>query len=379
MSLRDAIAQRIRTKGPLRLADYIELALYHPDLGYYNQANRRSGAAGDFFTSVDVGTLFGEFLARQLDEMHQLMDTSVPLDLVEAGAGNGRLSQAVLDAAAKYHPALYDATRLTLVERSQAARAMQPEVIRHHATKLVDSTDTMPERVDGIVFANELLDALPVHAVTMTHAGLCEVHVDLDDRIPGRFVESLGPPSDDVVAHLDRFDITLKPGWRVEVSPAVVRWVEEAGSRLRQGFLVLIDYGHESAELYSRTHASGTLATYREHIQSDGQHPSATPPWLEDPGNVDITAHVDLTAVRLAAEGVGLDTLAVVDQTYFLLGLGAGDAMEDEEGVMALRRRLALKTLLIPGGLGSTHKVLIFGKNVGRPTLRGSTFSHRAT
>ncbi len=374
MSLRDAITQRIRSAGPLRLADYIELALYHPDLGYYARADRRTGAGGDFFTSVDVGTVFGEYLARQFAEMHQLMGAPAPFDLVEAAAGGGRLSHAILSAAADHHDALHKAARLTLVERSQAARAMQPDVLERHAPKLAGSTDVVPERVHGIVFANELLDAFPVHAITMTEAGLREVYVDLDDGIPGRFVERLGTPSKAVVAHIERFDIRLKPGWRVEVSPAMVSWVEEAGSRLQRGFLVLIDYGHEAAELYSASHRAGTLTTYRAHVQSDSERQ----PWLEDPGDVDITAHVDLTAVRLAAEAMGLTTLAVVDQTYFLLGLGAGDPTSDE-GVAALKRRLALKTLLVPGGLGSTHKVLIFGKDVGEPTLRGATFSRRAT
>ena len=322
MSLGDALTQRIRSTGPLRLADYIELALYHPELGYYARADRRSGAAGDFFTSVDVGTLFGEFLARQFDEMHQLMGGARAVDLVEAAAGSGRLSRTVLDAAADHHQTLYEAARLTLVERSRAARTAQVDVLGDHATKLAGSTDVVPDEVLGIVFANELLDALPVHAITMTHAGLREVYVDLDSA--GRFVERLGVPSDVVVAHVERFDIALEPGWRVEVSPAAIRWVEETASRLQEGFLVLIDYGHEAAELYSATHATGTLATYRTHVQGDSAGRGATPPWLEDPGDVDITAHVDLTAVRLAAEGAGLETLAVVDQTYFLLGLGAG-------------------------------------------------------
>ena len=378
MSLRDAITQRIQSTGPLRLADYIELALYHPQLGYYTRADRRSGAGGDFFTSVDVGGVFGEYLARQFDEMRQLMGNAT-LDLVEAAAGSGRLSRAVLAAAADHHDELYEAARLTLVERSGAARAMQPDVLGHHAAKLAGSTAAVPERVRGIIFANELLDAFPVHALTMTDDGLREVYVDLDSKTSDRFVERLGAPSDAAAAHLERFRIALEPGWRIEVSPAMVEWVETAGMRLQRGFLVLIDYGHEAAELYSATHATGTLTTYRAHVQPDGERQA----WLDDPGDVDITAHVDLTAVRTTAEAVGLRTLAVVDQTYFLLGLGAGESAEDDspenEGLEALRRRLALKTLLVPGGLGSTHKVLIFGKDVGTPTLRGATFSRRIT
>ena len=382
-SLREVIAQRIRSRGPLPFAEYMDLALYHPRLGYYARVDRRSGRSGDFFTSVDVGTVFGELLAAQFAEMWQCIRRESDLDadghdLVEAAAGSGRLALDVLDATARTHPELYDAIRLTLVERSPAARASHLNTLGPHAPKLRGSTETVPAHVRGIVFANELLDALPVHPIVMTDSGLTEVYVDLDPREEDRFVECLMPPSAAVLAHVERFGIDLEPGWRAEISPDAVSWVEQAGRSLDGGFLVLIDYGHPASELYSATHAAGTLTTYHRHVVgTSGAH--ATTAWLLEPGAVDITAHVDLTAVRRAAEDVGLDTLAIVDQTYFLLGIGAADWPEPTDPIEALRRRLALKTLLIPGGLGSSHKVMVFGKNVGTPELLGCSFSQRST
>jgi len=383
-SLRDVIARRIRARGPLPFAEYMDLALYHQSLGYYARIDRRSGRSGDFFTSVDVGTLFGELLAAQFAEMWQCLQGKSDLgadehDLVEAAAGSGRLALDVLDATARTHPDLYDTIRLTLVDRSPAARASHVNTLGPHASKLRDSTETvLPAHIKGIVFANELLDALPSHPIVMTDSGLAEVYVDLSPRDQDRFVECLVSPSAAVLAHVDRFGIELEPGWRAEVCPDAVSWVEQAGRSLDGGFLVLIDYGHPASELYSATHAAGTLTTYHRHVVgTSGDH--ATPAWLRDPGAVDITAHVDLTAVRRAAEDVGLDTLAIVDQTYFLLGIGATDWPEPNDPVKALRRRLALKTLLIPGGLGSSHKVMIFGKNVGTPELLGCSFSRRST
>ena len=127
MSLRDVIARRIAADGPLTFAEYMEVVLYHPELGYYARAGQRSGRAGDFFTSVDVGTLFGEFLAAQIAEMWEHLRAGAVdvghFDLVEAAAGNGRLARDVLDTATTRYPALYEAARLTLVERSPAARA----------------------------------------------------------------------------------------------------------------------------------------------------------------------------------------------------------------------------------------------------------------
>ena len=383
MTLRDLVVRRIRRAGPLPFAEYMELALHHPRLGYYARAARRSGRAGDFLTSVDSGAVFGELLARQFAEMWRLVrrggdgnGDGAPA-LVEAGAGNGRLARDVLDHAAAACPELYRDLRLTLVERSPAARAAQAATLGAHAARLAAAGPGLPAAVRGVLFANELLDALPVHPIVMTARGLREVYVD---RAGDRLVERLGAVTAPVRDHVARFGVRLEPGWRAEVSPAAVAWVGAAARRLTRGFLVLIDYGHEARELYSPTHAQGTLTCYRRHRAAVGGEGGRAAPWLAAPGACDITAHVDLTAVRAAAEAAGLRTLAVLDQTYFLLGLAAADC--EAAGPRAgggLLRRLALKTLLVPGGPGSTHKVLIFGKGVGTPRLLGCAFGGRAT
>ncbi len=379
MQLRELIVRRIRDEGPLPFAEYMDLALYHPELGYYARVDRRSGRAGDFFTSVDSGTVFGALLARQLAEMWRLLAPGggVPA-LVEAGAGNGRLARDILDHVAAACPDLYRTLRVTLIERSPAARAAQASMLAVHAARLVGGGAELPAGVRGVVFANELLDALPVHPIVMTADGLREVYVDRDGD---RLVERLGPASAPVRAHVARFGVRLEPGWRAEVCPAAVAWVAEVGRRLARGFLVLIDYGHESCELYSPTHARGTLACYQRHRVAVAADNGTAAPWLVEPGACDITAHVDLTAVRRAAEEAGLQTLAVLDQTYFLLALADldGGRAERPADLDTLRQRLALKTLLVPGGLGSTHKVLIFGRDVGTPDLLGCAFSRRAT
>jgi SAM-dependent MidA family methyltransferase len=383
MTLREVIRERIRTSGPLPFATYAEIALYHPHLGYYTRADQRSGRTGDFFTSVDLGPLFGALLALQLAEMWRVLRaTSAParFDLVEAAAGNGRLARDVLDAAAAEDPGFYDAIDLHLVERSPTARDAQAACLGPHAGKLASSGATIPGAIHGVVFANELLDALAPHVLEMTADGLREVYVDVDQKT-GNLVERLGPLSSARVrAHVDDRGIALRTGWRAEVVPAAADWVRHAVSSLASGFLLLIDYGHEASELYSATHASGTLTTYRRQRSSDASG-AIPPPWLVAPGECDITAHVDLTLVRDAAEEAGARTLGILDQTYFLLGLGAIARTSDAggDGVSALKRRLALKSLLVPGGLGSTHKVMVFGKNVGTPALAGCSYRVRAT
>jgi SAM-dependent MidA family methyltransferase len=235
-----------------------------------------------------------------------------------------------------------------------------------------------------VLLANELLDAFPVHQVVMRPDGLREVYVDLatdsgHGRAPDPFlVAREGPLSTPALAeYLRRLDITLESGWRVEINLRAVDWIREAAQRLRRGFIILIDYGHEAPQLYGVTHAGGTLTTFARHTMAGAESAPATS-WLVTPGERDITAHVDFTTVRDTAEAEGLTTLGFLDQTYFLMGLLGPDA-EDTGGLENLEHRLALKTLLMPGGLGSTLKVLLLGKGVGTPALRGCSYRMRVT
>ncbi|HEY7448889.1 MAG TPA: SAM-dependent methyltransferase [Vicinamibacterales bacterium] len=385
-ALRTLISDRIRSHGPISVAEYIDLALYHPSHGYYACASRRTGRAGDFLTSVDVGPIFGALLARQFAEMWQILESQITkpepripnpeprlFHLVEAAAGDGRLARDILDAAAGQHADLYASMRLHLIDASTAARAAQVETLGPHVHILASSSDALPDSVEGAIFANELLDALPTHAVVMRKEGLREMFVDVrgDELVP----HEATPSTPALANYLDRAGVRLKIGWRAEINLRAIEWVRRAARVLRRGFLVLIDYGHEAAELYSATHAAGTLATFHRHVSSDWHS------LLEDPGERDITAHVDLSTVTRVCEEEGLVTLGRLDQTYFLLGLGLGDMLGTSSGSTPaeLKTRLAFKTLMLPGGLGSTLKVLIFGKDVGVPALQGLSYGGRLT
>jgi SAM-dependent MidA family methyltransferase len=368
----------------------MDTALYDPDIGYYARSAQRSGRAGDFFTSVDVGPLFGELLEVQLAEMHDILraaDSSLhpathqPFDLVEAGAGNGRLGADILRAATRRDAAFYDAARLHLVEASAAARAAQGATLSDVRDRLASSAPTLPDSFEGALIANELLDALPVHQVVMREDGLKEVYVAAwpVQRRDARGAGSLalhtieGPPSTPALAdYLDRLGVVLEIGWRVEINLRAVEWMRDAARRLQRGFMIVIDYGHDARELYSATHSAGTLTTYARH-HSQGAEADTTP-WLRNPGEQDLTAHVDFTSVRAAAEAEGMKAIGFLDQTYFLLGL-----VESLSHPQSAIRDPQFKSLVMPGGIGSTHKVLILGKGVGTPALRGCSFSMRVT
>jgi SAM-dependent MidA family methyltransferase len=386
----------------MTVAAFMELALYHPELGYYARAARRSGRTGDFFTSVDVGPLFGELLATQLAEMAEILNSASGIqnsfDLVEAGAGNGRLSADILVAARARASGFYDSIRLHLSEVSPRARAAHASTLGDHAGRLAWSDSTLPGSFEGVLIANELLDALPVHQVVMREGGLREAYVSGRSAVGTEDLALTEGPVSTLALHeyLERLGVELQPGWRIEINLRAVQWVQEAARRLRRGFIIVIDYGHEARELYSPTHAAGTLTTFSRH-QSTGPESPGVPAWLQSPGNQDITAHVDFTSVRAAAEAQGLQTLGFMDQTYFLLGLlppefgsressatrqsmGGWSSIGNRPSISNQQSAISsLKTLILPGGLGSTHKVMIFGKGVGTPALRGCSYGMRVT
>jgi SAM-dependent MidA family methyltransferase len=376
----------IRERGALTVAAFMDLALYHPDHGYYARQARPTGRAGDFFTSVDVGALFGELLELQIAEMADILrqnpanpenpeNLETPFDLVDAGAGNGQLAADILRAAEQRHPDLFQALRLHLVETSPEARRAQRAVLGPLAPRLATSSAQLPPSFEGVLIANELLDAMPVHQVVARADGLREIYVDVEGDRALTMAER--PPStSELGAYLERLNISLEPGWRVEINLRATEWVRDAARRLRRGFIVLIDYGHEASELYSLAHAGGTLTSFSAHRMT-GPEAAWPAPWLLRPGEQDLTAHVDFTSVRRAAEAEGLVTLGFLDQTYFLMGLVADRLRELEQA--PLERRLTFKTLLMPGGLGGTMKVLILGKNVGAPPLVGCSYRMRVT
>jgi len=364
------LIDRIRQSGPITVAEYMDVALYAPGAGYYARAAQRSGRAGDFVTSVDVGQLFGELLAVKIAELsHQLSSDqtlgTTDFHLIEVGAGNGRLSRDILDALSRRNPGLYEATRVHLVERSAAAREAQPCSLGLHAGKVVSSSADLPEAVTGVIVANELLDAFPVHRVVMTAAGLCEGCIDVDGD---SLVERLAPLSTPSLArYFDELGITLHPGAAVEVNLAAIDWIQRASRSLDRGFMILIDYGYEARTMYADPNATGTLTAFSRQMadppaESGGRN---TPAWLVAPGTRDLTSHVDFTTLRREAARAGLSTLSISSQSRFLLDLvERSGLLGDLERPDRLRDRLALKSLLVPGGLGSSHTVLVLGKNI---------------
>jgi len=361
-----ALASRILAAGPITFSEYMQACLYHPQFGYYSRPEARRFA--DFYTSVDVHPIFGRLLARQLAEMWYLLGRPSEFIAVEAGAGPGRLAAQFLDFAAQKLPEFYAALRYVAVEQSAARRGRHHETLRAHLENgTAESGSEFPREIPaGCVFSNELLDAFPVHRILFERGALREIYVGFAGE---KFTEELGPFSS---AELERYfqeqQITLQEGQQAEVNLDACGWIMDVGRRLGRGFVLTVDYGHEAAELYNERHLRGTLLAYSAHRATEG--------FFESPGEQDLTAHVNFTALDFWGRHAGLERTGGVSQMAFLVALGRGNEFADlyDEGaseVERIRARLALKSLIHPEGMGETFQVFVQHKGIAQPRLTG--------
>jgi SAM-dependent MidA family methyltransferase len=360
------LARQICSHGPLTFANYMETCLYHPLHGYYTKPEQPPRR--DYFTSVDASPLFGRLLARQFHEMWHWLGRPEPFWLVEAGAGAGHLAKQVLDCAAGCWPDFYTALRFIAVERSASRRALQPENLEAHLqkTELISPQEGPVEIPCGCIFSNELIDAMPVHRVIGDGDALGEIYVGLGKN---GLCDERGPLSSPALQeYFSSQRISLQAEQQAEVNLAACRWIAEAGEKLKRGFLVTIDYGHQASELYGQRHMRGTLLAYQSHRVTENVYGA--------PGEQDLTAHVNFSALDIYGQKSGLLRTGFTSQCNFLLALARhGDFADLQSDALSeveqIQRRLLFKTLIHPEGMGETFQVLIQHKGVRLPRLAG--------
>jgi SAM-dependent MidA family methyltransferase len=339
----------------------MDLCLYEPELGYYSRAREQFGKAGDFYTSSDVHAVFGRLLARQFEEMWRALDSPAHIDLIELGPGRGLFARDVLDWSAKQFPEFSSALRYALIEQSAHLRTRLQERLQEQiASGKCEIFDSLESSASGagnnvIVFANEFFDALPVEVIDQRGA----VCVSYEN---GRFTETFVAISAEENEFLDRYGVRPEEGERVEVSLVALGWVERIAHLFerRRGFLVLIDYGYTREEQLAGQHRD-TIVTYRQHTVSPSPY--------EAPGEQDITAHVNFTALRARGVERGLEPLALLTQSQFLIGIGEETQFADAFQECKLPQEhtkvaLQLKHLISPSGMGETFQALLMSHNV---------------
>lgn len=360
----EKLRERIRDKGPLTFAKFMSMALYEPELGYYTSPRTTIGRTGDFYTSPHLHAIFGWMLGKQIEEMSSWLKDG-KLAIIEQGPGKGLLAKDILDYLRK--TGLYQEIEYFIVEMNPYLRERQKELLKDHKEKILwlESLSGLEEKeLKGILISNELLDAFPVHVVEMTEEGLKEIYVTADD---GSFMEILGPPS---TPELEKYIKTFAeeefpPGYRTEVNLQMKNWLRDVSSVLKEGFIITIDYGYPAWDYYSPERPRGTLLGYYRH--------QVTENFYENIGNVDLTAHVNFSALKKWGEESGLKCIGFCPQGTYLISAGIDELMAGMDPFELAK----IKGLLLPGTIGGTHKVMVQYKGEGGPELKGFTLRNQ--
>lgn len=359
--IRDRITHSPQNK--ISFAEFMDLALYHPDLGYYSGGNVEIGAGGDFFTSVSLGADLGDLLAVQFAQMWECLSQPQPFILLEMGAGLGDLALDILKAVEGRYPVFYSRLEYWIVEESPALIRRQKEVLKGYPVQWKTWSEIEDNSMVGCCFANELVDAFPVHQVrvedgelkevyvTETEAGLTEITGELSTPQLAQYFQEMG---------VDLLAPDYAKPYQTEVNLAAISWLETVAKKLQKGYLITIDYGYSATRYYNRERSRGTLQCYYQHRRHNNPYINL--------GQQDITAHVNFTALQHYGQQYGLETLGQTKQAMFLMALGLGEKLNalssGQFGVeQILQRRDALHQLMDPTGLGG-FETLIQGKGL---------------
>jgi SAM-dependent MidA family methyltransferase len=364
MQLSEIIIQRIKNEGPIPFRDFMEMALYYPQLGYYTSAKDKIGKQGDYYTSCTLSPVYGALIARQLEEMWVLSGSGA-FTIVEYGAGTGALCKAILDSL-KSKTAFYEQLKYCIIEKSQAMRELEqtqfPEKVSWH-----NSIETIPN-LHGCVLSNELVDNFAVHRVVMQDE-LMEVFVDYKNE----FIDVLKPASQELKAYLDELNVTLAKGFRTEINLEATAWMKEIAASLKKGYVITIDYGFPSHELYEDYRKRGTLLCYHKHRVNEQPYNFI--------GQQDITAHVNFSALCLWGHKHGLDFCGYTNQAKFLQSLGFNNYLEQTaqpgQDCVNFKREFFLTNTLLRD-MGNAFKVLIQQKQMPAQGLLGLSHQEAA-
>ena len=368
--LKQIILAKIQANSDKRItfAEFMALALYHPDDGYYSSGQVAIGAEGDFFTASSLGPDFGELLAEQLAEIWVILDHPQPFQVVEMGAGLGDLAIDILNYWQSNYPDLLQNLEYSIIEESPSLIATQQEKLQSWREKGINLSwkswsDLANHSVTGVFLSNELIDAFPVHQVIWQDDQLQEIYVGENQGELIEIIAKLSTP--ELLNYFQQVQININSadypeGYRTEVNLQALDWLNRISQKLNKGYLLTIDYGYSAQKYYHPQRGQGTLQCYYQHRYH------ADP--LVNLGLQDITTHVNFTALENQGKSLGLETLGFTQQGLFLMSLGLGDRLvELSTGKFSVaeifKRRDALHQLIDPTGLGK-FGVLLQGKGL---------------
>jgi SAM-dependent MidA family methyltransferase len=361
-ALKEIIKTEIRAKGRITFSEFMELALYHPELGYYMSGKTRIGKAGDYYTSPSVTSEFGEVIAGFIAKAAAAASGN-GLFVVESGGGRGLLAGDILNALKREHPELYNETTYFLIETSAINLKEAEKALRNHLPKVrftSSISEIKPESIDGVIISNELVDALPFRRARYQNGALREIFVSLKDNEFEEIPDEPGTPV--LIEYFNDYDIRFREDQEVEINLNAGRWLEEISKILRKGYVLTIDYGYLAPELYSPERLKGTFKCIHKHSINDD-------PYINI-GEQDITAHVDFSNLIRTGESLGLKKVKYDTQGQFLIDWGILDLMmresgqENASGFVENSKNIAIKNLFLPGSMGNSFKILLQKKNI---------------
>lgn len=369
-TLRSTIKREIATTGSIAFSRYMQLALYAPGAGYYSAGAQKLGSGGDFITAPEISPLFSRCIARQCAQVLGTLDEK---NIIEFGAGSGRMA---IDILLELESMQCLPHRYRIIDTSAELKQRQQQAIAQHIphlAHLVDWLDQLPDNdsLEGIVLANEVLDAMPVELFRMTDNGPRDVHVRTNDN--GFELVTSAQCNRQVRKRLENTGFDFAAGYESEVNLAADAWIASIASVLSRGLILLIDYGYPQYEYYHHDRMHGTLMCFY-------QHRSHTDP-LVLTGLQDITAHVDFTAIAESAHDNGLNVSGFTTQAFFLLGCGLESmsiAENKNDAVQQLEINSQIKKLTLPSEMGERFKVMALTKQLPIDLMGFSLSDQRA-
>lgn len=365
-----ALAKRLQEAGKITFAEFMDIALYNPTHGYYNRPEMTIGEGGDFYTSPMVHPIFGACISRQVWEFWKLLGQPDPFFVLEMGAGVGTLAADFLQNA-QQNTAFYQAIRYHIVEQGEVLQHRQQELANERGVlEKITWHRTLEEiegRQVGVIFSNELFDALPVHRLVKTEEGFEEFWIVAEEQEPYGYDEMQGPLSDPALLELltEESKALLQPGDRFEVCPAAAEVIQAMGRLFERGFVLTIDYGDIAPDVHLEHNRRDGLRAYYKQI--------LVPP-LERPGEQDLTADVDFSLLINRGQEAGLVEVGFTTQMNLLGGNGILRKVKELESkqfdLVADAEMYRILRLFMPQSLGDVFKVLIQAKNLDATACR---------
>ena len=341
-------------KGLITYADYISAALYHPELGYYMKEKPKIGRQGDFFTTSNISDVYGRLMAKWFSYICE--KTKLPPVFCEIGAGAGRFAYAFLH---EWDQSIGTSLKYIIVESSPYHRKLQRELLLPHFPLVqVESLEKIPP-FSGMVFSNELFDALPVHVIEKINGEFVEVMVSITDD--GQLFEQREPLTNEaILSFLAESKLVIKEKQRIEIPVAMEKMVKDISQVLTEGIVMTADYGYTDEAWTNPQHKKGSLRGYYQHTMIDDV--------LQHPGEMDITTHIHFDSLMQKGTRHQLALLTKLRQDEFLLKVGILKELEDHYDPNPFsevsRRNRAIRSLIMPSGISTYFHVIIQQKGL---------------